>query len=65
MNHQIGKHCDIFSQISNKELKEELNLKNLNLTDLPLDLSKFKNLYKVDISQNPFTNVYINILIIV
>lgn len=62
---QIGNHFDIFSQIMNKEKKEELNLKNLNLTDLPLDLSKFKNLYKLDISQNPFTNVYINILIIV
>lgn len=62
---QIGNHFDIFSQIMNREKKEELNLKNLNLTDLPLDLSKFKNLYKLDISQNPFTNVYINILIIV
>lgn len=48
---------DVFSQIPNKESKYELNLRNLNLTQLPIDLSSFVSLYKLDISNNPFTDV--------
>ena len=48
---------DVFSQIPNKESKYELNLRNLNMTQLPIDLSSFVSLYKLDISNNPFVDV--------
>lgn len=48
---------DVFSQIPNKESKYELNFRNLNMTQLPIDLSSFVSLYKLDISNNPFVDV--------
>lgn len=58
----IQRNYDVFSQIPNKESKYELNLRNLNLTQLPMDLSSFISLYKLDISNNPFTDVIFYIL---
>ena len=47
---------EIISNIPNPSSKTELNLSNSNITNLPSDLSKFTNLYSLDLSNNPLKN---------
>jgi len=47
---------DIILNIPNPSSKTELNLSNSNITNLPPDLSKFLNLYSLDLSNNPLKN---------
>ena len=59
---------NIFDQIQDKQNKievliilimKQLNLSNTNLTSLPKNLSSFKNLISLDISNNPIIDVKI------
>ena len=47
---------EIILNIPNPSSKTELNLSNSNITNLPSDLSKFTNLYSLDLSNNPLKN---------
>ena len=47
---------EIISNIPNPSSKTEINLSNSNITNLPSDLSKFTNLYSLDLSNNPLKN---------
>ena len=68
LNNRKTEFENIFDQIQDKQNKievliilimKQLNLSNTNLTSLPKNLSSFKNLISLDISNNPIIDVKI------
>ena len=68
LNNRKTEFENIFDQIQDKQNKievliilimKQLNLSNTNLTSLPKNLSSFKNLTSLDISNNPIIDVKI------
>ena len=68
LNNRKSELENIFDQIQDKQNKievliilimKQLNLSNTNLTSLPKNLSSFKNLTSLDISNNPIIDVKI------
>ena len=74
LNNRKTEFENIFDQIQDKQNKievliilimKQLNLSNTNLTSLPKNLSSFKNLTSLDISNNPIIDVKIKIIFLV
>jgi Leucine-rich repeat (LRR) protein len=58
-NKGIKDSDNIFSELSNLPEVTEVDLSGNNLTALPKDLSGLKKLQSLDVTNNPFNNVFL------